>query len=55
MAAKAGEKAEESGRFHWAQCNESVELQKGEEIPPCPNGHQTFERRSHEPGRKSSS
>src|SRR5215204_2622634 len=50
MAAKAGEKAGESGRFHCVHCSESVEVKKGEEIPPCPNGHKTFERRSHERG-----
>jgi len=36
MAAKAGEKAEESGRFHCAHCSESVEVKKGEEISSLP-------------------
>ena len=55
MAAKVGEKAQESGRFHCPHCRESVDVKNAEEIPSCPNGHKSFERRSHEPGRKSSS
>lgn len=48
------EKAQESGHFHCAHCSESVDVKEGEEIPPYPNGHRSFERRSPEPGRRGS-
>ncbi|TDD50640.1 alpha helical protein [Nonomuraea terrae] len=51
MAAKAGEKAQESGVFHCAKCSEKVQVKKGDKIPKCPNGHATFDRRTDEPGR----
>lgn len=53
MAAKAGEKARQSGRFHCASCDAVVEVQQGQAIPECPNGHKTYEYRSDEPGNRS--
>jgi Zn finger protein HypA/HybF involved in hydrogenase expression len=50
MAAHAGEKAEESGTFHCARCNETVRVKKGEPIPACPNcGGKSYDRRTDEP------
>ena len=50
MAAHAGEKAEESGRFHCARCNEVVPVKKGDTIPECPNcGSKSYDRRTDEP------
>ncbi|WP_438023019.1 zinc ribbon-containing protein [Sorangium sp. So ce233] len=49
MAARAGEKAQESGTFHCAKCNETVRVTKGHEIPKCPKcGNETFDTRTHE-------
>lgn len=58
MAAHAGEKAQETGDFYCAHrsCahrSEKVHVTRGHEIPPCPNGHKTFETRRNEPGNKS--
>ncbi len=53
MAAHAGEKAEKTGVFHCAHCSETVHVKEGEKIPPCPNGHKTYESRSGEPNTKS--
>ena len=43
MAAHAGEKAEKTGDFYCAHCSEKVHVTKGDEIPPCPSGHKTFD------------
>jgi len=48
MSAHAGEKARESGTFHCASCSETVRVKKGDIIPPCPNGHKTYDRRTDE-------
>jgi hypothetical protein len=53
MAAHAGEKAQKTGDFYCAHCSEKVHVEQGDEIPPCPNGHKTFETRRNEPGNKS--
>ena len=53
MAAHAGEKAQKTGDFYCAHCSEKVHVKQGDEIPPCPNGHKTFETRRKEPGNKS--
>jgi competence CoiA-like predicted nuclease len=53
MAAHAGEKAQKTGDFYCAHCSEKVHVKEGEKIPPCPNGHKTYETRRHEPGNKS--
>jgi hypothetical protein len=53
MAAKAGEKAQKTGDFHCAKCNEKVHVKQGDKIPKCPNGHNEFETRTNEPGNKS--
>ena len=44
MAAHAGEKAQKTGDFH---------VKEGDEIPPCPNGHKTYDARRNEPGNES--
>ncbi|MBX6368612.1 MAG: alpha helical protein [Rhodospirillales bacterium] len=55
MAAKAGEKAEETGDFRCARCHEKTHVTKGHNIPRCPNcGNDTFDTRVHEPGSRSS-
>jgi ribosomal protein L37AE/L43A len=54
MAAHAGEKAQKTGDFHCAECDEKVHVQEGHKIPKCPNGHTEFESRTKEPGNKSS-
>ncbi len=53
MGAKAGEKAQASGRFHCASCEAVVEVKKGDTIPDCPNGHKTYASRTDEPGNRS--
>jgi hypothetical protein len=53
MVAKAGEKANKTGRFHRAHCDAVVEVKQGDEIPECPNGHKSCECRTHEPRNKS--
>ena len=53
MAAHAGEKAQKTGVFHCAKCNEKVQVKEGDKIPKCPNGHTEFDTRTHEPGNKS--
>ena len=53
MSAHAGEKAQKTGDFYCAHCDEKVHVQQGDEIPPCPNGHKTYEARRNEPGNKS--
>jgi len=50
MAAKAGEKAQKTGDFHCARCDAKVHVTQGDTIPKCPNGHDTFETRTNEPG-----
>ena len=50
MSAKAGERAQQTGDFYCASCDEKVHVTKGDEIPECPNGHKTFETRRNEPG-----
>ena len=52
MAAKAGEKAQKTGDFFCASCDEKVHVTAGHTIPKCPNGHSTFETRRNEPGNK---
>ncbi len=53
MAAHAGEKAQRTGDLYCAHCSEKVHVTQGREIPPCPDGHKTFQRRRNEPGNKS--
>ena len=48
MAAKAGERAEKTGDFYCASCDEKVHVTKGDKIPECPNGHKSFETRRNE-------
>lgn len=52
MAAHAGEKANKTGDFSCATCDEKVHAKQGDEIPRCPNGHTEFETRRNEPGNK---
>ena len=55
MAAKAGERAWETGDFRCAKCHQQVHVTKGDKIPKCPNcGNDTFDTRYHEPATKSS-
>jgi hypothetical protein len=54
MAAHAGEKARETGTFHCKSCDKTVHVKKGNTIPECPCGGKTFDRRTDEPGNKSS-
>ncbi len=49
MAARAGEKARETGTFVCQSCNEKVRVQKGHTIPKSPNGHVTYDERIDEP------
>ena len=53
MSAKAGERAQKTGDFYCASCDEKVHVKEGDKIPPCPNGHKTYEARRNEPGNKS--
>lgn len=53
MVAHAGERANKTGRFHCAHCDAVVEVKQGQKIPECPNGHKSYESRTHEPGNKS--
>jgi hypothetical protein len=53
MSAKAGERAQKTGDFYRASCDEKVHVTEGGKMPECPNGHKTFETRRHEPGNKS--
>lgn len=53
MAAHAGERAQKTGTFHCAHCDGKVRVQKGDKIPKCPCGGDTFEYRTDEPGNKS--
>lgn len=49
MAAKAGEKARESGDFRCEKCHQQTRVNKGHAIPKCPNcGNDTFDTRYHE-------
>jgi hypothetical protein len=50
MPAKTGERAQRTGTFHCAECGAKVHVNAGEKIPKCPNGHDTFDRRTEEPG-----
>ncbi|WP_301313095.1 zinc ribbon-containing protein [Promicromonospora umidemergens] len=52
MAAHAGERAEKTGDFYCASCDEKVHVTAGDKIPTCPNGHKQFETRRNEPGNK---
>ncbi len=52
MAAYAGDRAEKTGVFHCGRCGETVHVQAGEVIPPCPNGHTEFKKRMQDPGRR---
>jgi hypothetical protein len=49
MPAHTGEKARETGTFHCAKCDGKVHVEKGETIPECPCGENTFDRRTNEP------
>ncbi|MFP3393511.1 hypothetical protein SB782_32540, partial [Brevibacillus sp. SIMBA_076] len=53
IAAHAGEKAQKTGDFYCAKCDEKVHVTQGDTIPKCPNGHSEFETRRNEPGNKS--
>lgn len=53
MAAHAREKAQKTGDFSCAHRDEKVHVEEGDEIPPCPNGHTSFDARRNEPGNKS--
>jgi hypothetical protein len=53
MAAHAGEKAQKTGDFYCAKCDEKVHVKQGDKIPTCPNGHSEFATRRNEPGNKS--
>ncbi len=52
MAAYAGQRAEKTTVFHCGRCGETVRVQAGDEIPPCPNGHTEFKKRMQDPGRR---
>ena len=52
MAANAGEKAQKTGDFYCATCDEKVHATQGEPIPTCPNGHTRFDARRNELGSK---
>jgi competence CoiA-like predicted nuclease len=56
MAAHMGETAQETARktgdFYCQSCDAMVHVTKGHKIPPCANGHKTFDTRTGEPGRK---
>ncbi len=53
MAAHAGDRAQKTHVFHCARCAETVTVQAGDVIPPCPNGHTEFKRRMQQAGRRS--
>jgi Zinc-ribbon containing domain len=53
LTAHAGEKAQKTGDFYCAQCDQKVHVKQGDKIPRCPNGHTGFESRRHETDTKS--
>ena len=53
MAAHAGEKAQETGDFFCASCDEKVHVTQGKAIPAGTNVHKTCDARRNEPGNKS--
>jgi Zn finger protein HypA/HybF involved in hydrogenase expression len=54
MAAKSGEKAQETGDFRCERCHQQTHVAKGDTIPKCPHcGNDTFDTRYHEPGNQS--
>ena len=49
MAARSGEEAREGGDFRCAKCHQQIRVNKGDNIPKCPNcGNETFDTRMHE-------
>ncbi len=42
MDAKAGERAKVSGTYECQDCGDTFELEKGDQIPECPCGGNTF-------------
>ena len=57
MPARSGQRAERTGTFHCRGCDEAIRVRKGELIPACPCGGNTFQSRTHElgtrPGKRS--
>ncbi len=53
MAAHTGERAQKTGDFYGAQCDEKVYVTQGDRIPKCPHGHTSFDTRCNETGNKS--
>jgi hypothetical protein len=49
MAAKAGDLAKKSGELVCEECEEIMYIEKGEEIPTCPCGGETFQESVSEP------
>jgi competence CoiA-like predicted nuclease len=43
MTAKAGEKAQKTGDFYCASCDEKVHVMQGDTIPECPEWPQELQ------------
>ena len=43
MAVKAGSRAKKAGEYVCAECEATVYVDKGQEIPTCPCGSEEFE------------
>ena len=43
MVAKAGDIARKTGEYKCQECESAVYVEKGEELPPCPCGGETFD------------
>jgi hypothetical protein len=39
---QAGQQATDFAVLHCSQCDETVTVNKGDQIPVCPNGHTTY-------------
>jgi hypothetical protein len=42
MSAQAGQTSERAELLHCAQCDQTVYVNIGDQIPSCPNGHTNY-------------
>lgn len=42
MSVQAGQHAEQPALLQCSQCDATVQVNKGDPIPVCPNGHTTY-------------
>lgn len=48
MTTKAGQRAKKTGEYVCSECEATVYVEKGQEIPTCPCGSEEFEERIEE-------